>query len=165
MQEVWGSNPHSSTVQSDNSNGSNAAYSSKVQQRRRVGSRTSVLVRSAREAGRRPELRAARDRWAADRLKRDSPLGVWVRPSSYRPFARASQGGLVGCALASCAAGRPLRWRRGRPGSPRITVFCRGGPRPGRGTGRVQWRTSLRHGRPSAPDRAPVSAGRREVVG
>jgi hypothetical protein len=51
MQEVWGSNPHSSPLQKHNSNGSNAAYSSKVQQRRPVGSRTSVLVRSAREEG------------------------------------------------------------------------------------------------------------------
>jgi hypothetical protein len=59
MQEVWGSNPHSSTVQRLNSNGSNTAYSSKVQQRRPASSRTSVLVQSGRGTGRRPELRAA----------------------------------------------------------------------------------------------------------
>jgi hypothetical protein len=58
MQEVWGANPHSSTGQNNNSNESNVAYSSKVQQRRPVGSRTSVLVRSDRGAERQPELRA-----------------------------------------------------------------------------------------------------------
>jgi hypothetical protein len=122
MQEVWGSNPHSSTAQRRNSNDSKAEYSSKVQQRRPVGSRTSVLVRSAREAGHRPELRAARDRRAADRLRRASPLSLWVRPSSYWPLARAGQGDLFGYAIAACATGRPLRWRRGRPASPGKTV-------------------------------------------
>jgi hypothetical protein len=33
MQEVWGSNPHSSTGQRDNSNGSHSEYSRKVPQR------------------------------------------------------------------------------------------------------------------------------------
>jgi hypothetical protein len=136
MQEVWGSNPHSSTGQNDNSNGSNAAYSSKVQQRRPTGSARQFWCGLGAGQGVGPNCGRHETAWAAYLLKRDCPLAFGSSGPSYWPPARASQGDLFGVRLPHVQAvsrfADGVGFRHGASGSADIPD---GAERPGAGTG------------------------------